>query len=140
MHQDKEVQLTGPVWTDEITTTKATVVASYQSGQRAHGAAVTLNEFGSGSAWYLSSEFHLARLSDVLSGALSEAGIVVDQMDDENVETVVRNNDTESITAYINQGDETVRFDDDGIDAVSGVQNDAIMISPISVQLVRRSV
>jgi beta-galactosidase len=62
-------------WTEHVTPTTAEVVASYTTGGVAGGAAVTRRPVGSGSAWYLASDFEAEGLGELVDRLLDEAGI-----------------------------------------------------------------
>jgi beta-galactosidase len=119
--------LTGSVWTDNIRVGNATVIATYEDGPSAGGAAITRNEYGLGTAWYLSTEFDVDSLGSVLDAAFGEAGIEIDPAHDERVETVVRSSGTETFTTYINHGD-------------TDVQLDGVTIAAGSVEVVTRQI
>jgi beta-galactosidase len=130
--------LSGSIWTDDIRPATASVVATYEDGPSAGGAAITRNEHGKGTAWYLSTEFDVAALSDVLDSAFAEAGIVIDPTNDENVETVVRHGDGATFTTYINHGENDVTIPGDGIDLLTGLSANPLVLAAGSVSVVRR--
>lgn len=104
---------TGGIWSDDIQVDEAAVVATYVDGPSAGGPAVTRRTYGSGSAWYLSTEFGIAELSRVLAGAYEDAG-VVPLPGDGTLETVVRYGEETAFTVRINHGPTAVAVPDDG--------------------------
>jgi beta-galactosidase len=144
LRADQAVELSsgvrGTVWTDDITPTTAEVVASYLDGPSAGGPAITRNRYGDGSAWYLSTEFGADQLADVLAAAFAEAGILVDPLHDERVETVVRSDGEHTFTTYINHADEAVTIEDGGFDLLSGAASDTLVLAAGSVRVIRRPV
>jgi beta-galactosidase len=127
----------GSIWTDDIRTREASTVATYVDGPSAGGAAITRNELGSGTAWYLSTEFDAESLSQVLDAVFAEAGIVVDPLHDEQVETVIRSNSTNTFTTYINHGDTDVAISA-GFDLLSGA--DSAVVPAGAVAVIRRPI
>jgi beta-galactosidase len=130
--------LTGRIWTDEIVTTSAAVVASYLDGPATGGAAITRNEFGDGSAWYLSTEFDAETLAGALAGAFADAGIAPDPLHDPELETVVRSNGVDTFTTYINHGARDLVIDEAGFDPQGDAQLERITVTAGSVLVIRR--
>jgi beta-galactosidase len=128
----------GSIWTDDIRTLGATTIASYEDGPSAGGAAITRNEYGKGTAWYLSTEFDAETLSSVLGAALAEAGIEVDPTHEADVETVVRSNGTDTFTTYINHGDTDAEIANGGFDLLSGA--DATVVAAGGIAVIRRAI
>jgi beta-galactosidase len=117
--EGEQVELsTGAVastWVDDLTTTSAGVVARYVSGPSEGGPAITRNEFGRGTAWYLSTEFDPTTLAQVLAAPLAEAGISAAEPSD--VETIVRVSDDATFTVSINHGTTDARIaTEDGVE------------------------
>ena len=65
----------GRIWSELMTVTSAQVVASYAAGPLAGRPALTRNDVGRGSAWYLSTELDDAAHDQVIAAALAAAGL-----------------------------------------------------------------
>jgi beta-galactosidase len=129
---------TGTVWTDEISVRTAEVIATYVDGPSAGEPAVTRNGFGNGTAWYLSTEFSSDQLSQALAGAFGDAGIVLDPLHDEQVETVVRTDGIHTFTSYINHGAVRLQIAEGGFDLVTKSESDPVILEPGAVRVIRR--
>jgi beta-galactosidase len=129
--------MVGSIWTDDIRSLGASTIATYEDGPSAGGAAITRNEHGDGTAWYLSTEFDAASLSRVLEPVFADAGVVVDPSRDEQVETVVRSSATETFTTYINHGDADVAIAG-GFDLITGM--DAAVVPAGAVAVIRHAI
>jgi beta-galactosidase len=65
----------GTTWTELMEVTGAEVLASYAAGPLAGRPAVTRNDVGQGSAWYLSTQLDEAAHDQLIGGALAAAGL-----------------------------------------------------------------
>jgi beta-galactosidase len=76
---DGTVQLsdgsTGRVWSERGRATTATVEARFVDGPAASGPAVTRNDFGKGTAWYVATRLDADAWERLLGSALTQAGV-----------------------------------------------------------------
>ncbi|GAB2845774.1 beta-galactosidase [Microbacterium insulae] len=93
---------TGRVWSDDITPSSAEVVVRYSDGPAAGAPAITRNQHGAGSAWYLSTALDGADLDLFVTGVLDSAGVSYAPPSD--VETVLRTTDDLAFAIQINHG------------------------------------
>jgi beta-galactosidase len=70
-----EGQYTGTVWADDIVLNGAEPVATYVDGPKPGGVAITRNEFGQGSAWYISSRVMGEDLCGFVGALYEDAGV-----------------------------------------------------------------
>ncbi|MEV4279486.1 beta-galactosidase [Actinoplanes xinjiangensis] len=109
---------TGTLWTERLRTTTASVVATYEDGPMAGIPAITRNEYGAGTAWYVATK---TDLSDVLREA---TGVV---SDGRGTEVVRRRGDGRSYLFVINHGTEAVERPAHGTDLVTGKTVDGVL-------------
>jgi beta-galactosidase len=142
LRADQRVELTGglygTVWTDDIQLTAATAEVSYVDGPMAGKPAITRNAFGSGTAWYLSTEFDPEQLRRVLAAPLAEAHIEVGSEALAGVERVVRRGDRATFTTVINHTGSAVHLDDLGVPLSVGVDEDPTVLPGGAVRVFRR--
>ncbi|WP_218712586.1 beta-galactosidase [Arthrobacter sp. BF1] len=94
---------TSSLWAEKTTLHGATAVTSYVAGPTPGGAAVTVNDFGQGRAWYLGTVLDPAGLSAVVRNALDGAGVTpVAPEADANLEMVRRSSADNSYLFVIN--------------------------------------
>jgi beta-galactosidase len=106
------------LWTERLRTTTAEVVATYEDGPMAGIPAITRNQHGAGTAWYIATK---TDMSDVLS----EAAEVVSGKSD--TEITRRRGDGRSYLFVINHGTAPVDHPARGKDLVSGQQIDGTL-------------
>lgn len=124
--------LQGSNWTDDMRAVNATVQASYLDGPVAGGPAITRNSFGSGTAWYFSTEFDAGQLQAALAEAYAEAGITPALPARAGVESVVRHAPDATYTTLINHTDRAVPLGETG-DVLIGT----IDVDPAGVSVMR---
>ena len=112
LRADESVQLsngaTGSIWTDDIRTTSATVIATYLDGPTSGGPSITRNAYGAGSAWYLSTEFDSDQLRSVLADAYSEAQLTAENSTRAGLERVIRHAHRITYTTIINHTEQDI--------------------------------
>ncbi|POH72105.1 beta-galactosidase [Arthrobacter glacialis] len=101
---------TSSLWAEKTTLHGATAVASYVDGPTPGGAAVTVNDFGQGRAWYLGTVLDPAGLTSVVRNALDGAGVApVAPEADANLEMVRRTGADNSYLFIINHSQQERR-------------------------------
>jgi beta-galactosidase len=109
-------------WTDSIELAGATSLLDYVDGPAAGLPAVTRNTHGGGVAWYVSTRIEGAGLTDLLEPILREAGIALDPLARQGLETVTRAGDDATYSIHINHGSDDARVgnagDGDGVTVV----------------------
>jgi beta-galactosidase len=113
---------TGELWTERLRTTTAATVASYLDGPLPGTPAITRNEFGAGTAWYLATALDADALRDLTRHIVQKAGLEVD-LKNENVETVRRGGHL----FVINHGPTPVEHAVTGLDLVTGKRADGLL-------------
>ncbi|ALO68230.1 beta-galactosidase [Arthrobacter alpinus] len=98
---------TSSLWAEKTTLHGATAVTSYVAGPTPGGAAVTVNDFGQGRAWYLGTVLDKDGLSAVVRNALDGAGVApVAPEADATLEMVRRSGADNSYLFVINHSQE----------------------------------
>ena len=129
--------LVGTVWTDDIQLDSATSEARYIDGPMAGKPAITRNSFGAGSAWYLSTEFNVDQLRQVLAAPLAEAQIVAGIESRSGVEQVVRHGVGVKFTTVINHTDTAVALERLGVPLSPGIEGDPFILPAGAVRVFR---
>ncbi|MEJ1114425.1 beta-galactosidase [Paenarthrobacter sp. CCNWLY172] len=111
---------TGTVWSEEIHPGTATVLSRYTSGPAATGPAITRNDFGSGTAWYVSTKLDGAHLADVVLDAVRNAGINIGIRPPAGLEVASRNSEDGTFTFLINHTDADAQYPATGLNLLSG--------------------
>ncbi len=95
---------TGSVWADDIRATTANPVLSFAAGRATGRPAVTRNEFGEGTAWYVATRLDERTFERLLGGVLREAGIGYDRPP-ADLEVVERTGDDIRLRFFINHAE-----------------------------------
>jgi len=128
----------GTIWSEEIHPTTADVVARYQDGPAAPGPAITRNAFGSGTAWYVSTDLDDGDLAAILAEALAHAGLSAGDGHPSGLEVSVRSNGADRFTFLINHTEADASFAVSGLDMVSGERVDGVAAIPAgTVRVIR---
>jgi beta-galactosidase len=111
-------------WTEHLHTETADVLASYASGRLAGSPAVTRNQFGQGTAVYLSARVDNAYLAELLAAERAAAGILPELDAPLGVQVRRRTGGGRSYLLVLNHNDTPVSVDvlAGGIDTISGKQ------------------
>ncbi|MFC4064662.1 beta-galactosidase [Actinoplanes subglobosus] len=110
---------TGTLWTERLRTTTASVVATFQDGPMAGIPAITRNQHGAGTAWYVATKTDMSEI-------LREAADVVSDKSGKT-EIVRRRGDGRSYLFVINHGTEPVDHPTRGCDLVTGERVDGVL-------------
>ncbi|TKV27281.1 beta-galactosidase [Arthrobacter sp. NamB2] len=110
---------TADVWAEELELDGAQHHTRYASGPTAGKPAVTVNAFGKGAAWYVSTRPEASALDALLGEALAAAGIP-DGPSEAGVETVRRTSATSVFTFVLNHTDGDAALPVGGTELVSG--------------------
>jgi beta-galactosidase len=106
------------LWTERLRTTTADVVATYDDGPMAGLPAITRNQHGAGTAWYVATK---TDMSDVLSAAVPVVS------DESNIEITRRRGDDRSYLFVINHGATEVTHSATGTDLITGKTVDGVL-------------
>lgn len=128
--------ISGDVWTDDIALAGAEVVAAFEDGPAAGKPAITRNELGDGSAWYVSTRLDADQLSVVLDGAYADAGLKRGDGPEE-LELVRRHGAAADYLIAINHGTKPADLAAGGTDLLSGEQGESLKVEPGGVRIVR---
>ncbi|KQO03284.1 beta-galactosidase [Arthrobacter sp. Leaf234] len=107
------------IWAEDIELHGARTRTSYTSGPAEGQAAITVNTFGKGTAWYVSTRPTSGTLDALLGEALAATGIP-DGPSTPGVETVTRTGDGVTFTFVLNHTDVDAPLPVGGSDLVSG--------------------
>ncbi|HEV7185301.1 MAG: beta-galactosidase [Actinomycetales bacterium] len=110
---------TGSMWADDIRLGSATTVLSFTEGRAAGMPAVTRNEFGLGTAWYVATNPDADTHRALLRKVLGEAAIPYD-ITPTGLEVVERSTDQEVFRVLINHTDEDIELDARGEELLTG--------------------
>ncbi|WP_433791325.1 beta-galactosidase [Actinoplanes sp. CA-252034] len=109
---------TGALWTERLRTTTASVIATYEDGPMAGIPAITRNEHGAGTAWYIATKTDMSNVLREATGATS---------DKSDTEVVRRRAADRSYLFVINHGTEAVDHPARGTDLVTGETVDGVL-------------
>ncbi len=99
------------MWSEEIHPVTASVLSRYTSGPAASGPAITRNEFGNGTAWYVSTKLDGGHLADVVLDAVGgAAGIELGVQPVAGLEVASRGSDEGTFTFLINHTDADAEY------------------------------
>jgi len=113
----------GAIWSELGAATTATVLASYAQGPVEGSPAVTRNDVGRGSAWYVGTQLSTDGLGQLVDDVLAEAGVVpVVSGLPSGVEAVRRSNTDETFLFLINHTDGDARVDVEGTELIGGLE------------------
>jgi beta-galactosidase len=130
----------GRVWSELMDVTGAQIVASYAVGPLAGHPAVTRNDVGQGSAWYLSTQLDDAAHDQLISEALAAAGLTPEVP---GVPTGVaavrrRSGDGRSWLFLLNHTGDPATVPGSGVDLLTGVEaTGSVELPPGGVAVVR---
>ncbi len=116
---DSHHQLSADMWAEDLVVTDADVVAHYVDGPGAGKPAITRNQHGSGTAWYVSTRLDADSLAHVMSAVYADAGVAPATLP-EGVEVVTRHGDSGTYVVAINHADEAADLTIRGNDLLSG--------------------
>ncbi|MFJ6651883.1 beta-galactosidase [Microbacterium sp. NPDC091313] len=108
---------TGRVWSDDITLSGASAVATYLDGPGAGGAAITRHGYGTGTGWYLSTAIDADELDGFVTAVLDSAGVRYASRSE--VETVTRATEERTFVIQINHGSEPGGAGVEGVDLLT---------------------
>jgi beta-galactosidase len=128
LHENERVTLdngmTGAAWSDDLALDGATAIATFTSGPGAGIPAITRNEAGSGSAWYVSTKLDGDDLGRLVSDVLADAGIAAELLPD-GLEITTRQTDSETYTFLINHSEVPIPSPKQGTDLLTGAASAA---------------
>jgi beta-galactosidase len=128
LHENERVTLdngmTGAAWSDDLALDGATAIATFTSGPGAGIPAITRNEAGSGSAWYVSTKLDGDDLGRFVSDVLADAGIAAELLPD-GLEITTRQTDSETYTFLINHSEVPIPSPTQGTDLLTGAASAA---------------
>ncbi|WP_104045971.1 beta-galactosidase [Arthrobacter sp. ZGTC412] len=110
----------GTVWTEEIQPGTAQVLSHYVDGPAASRPAVTRNDFGNGTAWYVSTKLDGGDLAVVVRDAVESAGIETAPRPPAGLEVASRSAGADTFTFLINHADADAEYPATGRDLLSG--------------------
>ncbi|ABM08683.1 beta-galactosidase [Paenarthrobacter aurescens] len=111
---------TGTIWSEEIHPGTANVLSRYVDGPAAAGPAITRNEFGDGTAWYISTKLDGGHLADVVLDAVRAAGIEPGVQPPAGLEVASRDSEDGTFTFLINHTDADAEYPARGRNLISG--------------------
>lgn len=107
------------VWQEHLAVTAAEVVGTYTVGPGRGMAAVTRNEYGRGTGWYVSTRPDAEGLRAVMQRVYADAGIVPLDLP-RGVEAVTRRGESADYLVAINHSETTVEIPAEGTDLLTG--------------------
>ncbi|NED95898.1 beta-galactosidase [Phytoactinopolyspora alkaliphila] len=103
------------VWQEDLGLEGAEVVASHLGGPASGGPAITRNQLGEGTAWYVSTRLDIDALAPILRAVYRDAGVEPPGLPDD-VEVVVRHGEDADYLVAINHSEEGAKLQ--GVDGV----------------------
>jgi beta-galactosidase len=107
-------------WTELLHLDGATAVSSYADGALAGVPAVTRNDFGSGTAWYVATRLDQASVARLLTRIVAEAGVEAVADTVAGVEVVRRRSDAATYLFVLNHTQEPATIPAHGVDLLTG--------------------
>jgi beta-galactosidase len=102
---------TAGLWSERVALAGAEAVASYTDGPLTGVPAVTRNEFGSGTAWYVATRPDPATLASLLDRIRAEAGVRPVRATPEGVEAMLRRGPDADYLFLVNHGEEAAEVE-----------------------------
>ena len=128
------------VWTELVRPTTAHTVATFGSGPVSGAPALTRNDYGSGTAWYASTQLAASDYASLMREILEGAGVATGSPDSE-LETVTRSNGSERFTFLINHSARDITIPLAGTELVTDTEIvDAITVPSGLVRVVRSTI
>ena len=122
LYSDQRVVLTdgrtGTAWSEEIVLTTARSVADYEDGPGSGFPAITRNDFGAGSAWYVSTKIEGADLRTFVESTLEVGGVTV-IAPQPGLEIVSRETDDRRFTFLLNHSSKEASTTLSGVDVLT---------------------
>ena len=128
----------GRVWSERMTLTTATAVASFADGPAAGGPAVTRRDVGQGAAWYVATQLDEDGTARLLGQVAEAAGVQAIPGATSGVELVRRVSDAGRWLFAINHTGEEVRVPLGGTDLLTGDVHDGAVGVPAGGVVVLR--
>jgi beta-galactosidase len=124
-------------WTERLRPTTAAVVESFVDGPVAGSPAVTRNELGTGTAWYVATQLAEPDFEALARRVLTEAGVATTHVGPD-VEVVTRESATAAYTFIINHSASAVTLEVGGTELLTGEPvAGSIEVAPGLVRVVR---
>jgi beta-galactosidase len=102
-------EVTADTWQEDLALDSAEVVASHLDGPAAGGPAITRNQFGEGTAWYVSTRLNVDAVVPVMRAVYRDAGVESPDLP-EDVEAVVRHGNEAKYLVAINHSAEDAKL------------------------------
>jgi beta-galactosidase len=142
LEQDGRIRLSdfgeGAIWSELGAASSATVLATYAEGPVEDSPAITSNDVGQGSAWYVGTQLSTAGLAQLLGDVLDRAGVtpVLSGLPT-GVEAISRSSQDETFLFLINHTTNDVQVDVNGTDLITGRGGQGITVQAGGVAVVR---
>lgn len=120
---------TGSLWTDRARVTSASVLATYLDGPSEGSPALTRNDVGLGSCYYVGTELDDEALAVLITSLLTRAGIELSEHP-AGVEIVRRRSPTASYLFVLNHTDDEVSLPASGLELLDDVKVDGELRVP----------
>jgi beta-galactosidase len=142
LQQDAHIRLSkygeGAIWSELGVASSATVLASYAEGPVEGSPAVTRNEVGGGSTWYVGTRLATDGLADLIGEILSHADVlpVISGLP-AGVEAIRRLSEDEAFLFLINHTTSDAQVDVEGTDVISGSDGSGLSVPAGGIAVVR---
>lgn len=132
---------TATLWTERLRSTGAEVIASYIDGPLPGTPAITRNNFGRGTAWYVATALDAAARRDLMSAVVQAANVTaLGPESDGTIEVVRRSSAAQSYVFVINHGTTDISYPISGVELVTGDAVTGIVDVPAGAVRVIREV
>jgi beta-galactosidase len=143
LKQDETVTLSdggqGSLWSELLRTEGAEVLSAYADGPVSGAPATTVNRFGAGTAYYLSTRLDAESLAAVLLTACAAAGVRAPAQVPEGVEVVRRRSGDAEFLFVINHTDTEIEVDVTGTELLTGTSVAGLAVAAGGVAVVRET-
>ncbi|GAB3604951.1 beta-galactosidase [Conyzicola nivalis] len=131
---------TATTWAEWVHLRGASAVTTFESGPLVGVPAVTRNEFGDGTAWYLATNLDPEGLRGVLATAALKAGVATPVASPDGVEIIRRSGDTGDFLFVINHTDAPFELSATGTDLITDTAVEGTLaVAAGEVRVVRES-
>ena len=116
---DAALTLEGDVWQEDLALAGAEVKGTYLAGPGVGKAAITRNQIGEGTGWYVSARLGADDLRRIFADVYKDAGIVPPDPE-HDLEIVTRHGDNQDFVIAINHSDDAVAVNATGTNLLTG--------------------
>lgn len=119
----------GTVWSELVRPTTASVVSTFENGYVAGSPAITRNDHGAGTAWYVATALTQESFASLVAEVLTTAGVTA-RAAQPDVEIVTRVGDSHRFTFVINHSATETQLPGSGVELTTGATVESLLVIP----------